>query len=59
MMKTQIVNVSLPELMLEAADEQAKRELRSRSEFFREAVRWYLINNGIWAAPQRALKVSR
>lgn len=58
-MKTQIVNVSLPERMLEAADEQAERELRSRSEFFREAVRWYLINNGIWAAPQRALKVSR
>jgi len=47
-MKTKIVNVSLPAEMLKSADKQAKLERRSRSEFFRECVRWYLIKNGIW-----------
>lgn len=36
------VMVSLPEAFLEEIDRQAKTEQRSRSEFLREAVRFYL-----------------
>jgi metal-responsive CopG/Arc/MetJ family transcriptional regulator len=36
------VTISLPEEMLEAADRQARLELRDRSELVREALRLYL-----------------
>ena len=36
------IMVSLPEAFLEEIDRQAKAEHRSRSEFLREAVRFYL-----------------
>lgn len=36
------VMISLPEPFLEEIDRQAKAEHRSRSEFLREAVRFYL-----------------
>ena len=47
-MKTQIVNISLPASLLEAADEQAKQEYRSRSELFREAIRAYILKRQTW-----------
>ena len=47
-MKTQIVNISLPASLLEAADEQAKQEYRSRSELFREAIRAYILRRQTW-----------
>lgn len=40
--KIRKVTISLPEEMLSAADQQGRRELRSRSELFREALRHYL-----------------
>lgn len=38
-MRSKIVPISLPEALLAQVDEQAKKESRTRSEFFREAVR--------------------
>jgi predicted transcriptional regulator len=40
--KTRRVTISLPAEMLEAADRQARLELRDRSELVREALRHYL-----------------
>jgi len=47
-MSTQIINISLPKNLLNVADEQAKKELRSRSELFREALRAYLKDQLEW-----------
>ena len=41
-MKAQTVNISIPQTLLDAADQQAEREHRNRSDLFREALRWYL-----------------
>ncbi len=38
-MPSKVVPISLPEPLLKQADELAKKESRSRSEFFREAIR--------------------
>lgn len=40
---TKVINISLPSDMLDEADEVAKSEFRTRSEFFREAVRSYIL----------------
>lgn len=45
-MKTQTVNISIPDPLLDAADKQAEREHRNRSELFREALRRYLTEKG-------------
>lgn len=42
-MQNQTVNISLPQPLLKMADLLAKKELRSRSELFREAIRSYLL----------------
>lgn len=42
-MQTQVINISLPQPLLKMADSLAKKELRSRSELFREAIRSYLL----------------
>jgi len=42
-MKAKIINISIPERLLKDADLQAKRESRNRSELFREALRYYLV----------------
>ncbi len=41
-MASKVVNISLPEELLEEVDQMAQREKRSRSELFREAVRRYI-----------------
>lgn len=45
-MKTQTVNISIPDPLLGAADKQAEKEHRNRSDLFREALRWYLTEKG-------------
>lgn len=42
-MQTQVINISLPEPLLKLADLMAEEELRTRSEFFREAIRSYIL----------------
>ena len=42
-MKTKIINISIPERLLSDADKMAKKEYRTRSELFREALRNYLL----------------
>lgn len=42
-MKAKIINISIPEPLLNDADQAAKEESRSRSEIFREAMRSYLL----------------
>lgn len=41
-MPSKVINITLPERLLQQIDRAAKQEERSRSEFFREAVRRYL-----------------
>ncbi len=38
-MRSKVVPISLPQSLLDEADKLAKKESRSRSEFFREAIR--------------------
>ena len=40
--RTTVINISLPERLLNLADKRAYAEARTRSDFFREAVRRYL-----------------
>jgi len=47
-MQSQIVNISLPTKLLKLADKVAKKEARSRSELFREAIRSYLLRKDDW-----------
>ena len=42
-MKAKIINISIPEPLLQDADAAAKEESRSRSDIFREAMRSYLM----------------
>ena len=42
------INLSLPAKLLKLIDRQAKSELRSRSEFFRELARTYLVREKKW-----------
>lgn len=41
-MDTQMINFSIPNALLQQADQEAKIESRSRSELLREALRAYL-----------------
>lgn len=41
-MQTQIINLSIPKPLLKVLDQQAKREVKTRSELLRDAVRAYL-----------------
>ncbi len=41
-MASKVINISLPEELLSEVDRMTQQEKRSRSEFFREAVRRYL-----------------
>lgn len=47
-MDTQIINISLPSDLLKSTDRLAKKELRSRSEFIREALRAYVRELSAW-----------
>ena len=58
--KTKRVTISLPEEMLEAADQQAHLELRDRSELIREALRRYLTRIPVEdASPEEAAALKR
>lgn len=41
-MQTQLVNFTIPKIILVRVDTLAKREARSRSELFRDAIKRYL-----------------
>ena len=41
-MQTQLVNFTIPKPLLQLADQFAQEEMKTRSEFFRAAVRSYL-----------------
>lgn len=41
-MGSRVINISIPEELLREVENAAKRERRSRSEFFREAARRYM-----------------
>lgn len=43
-MLTQLVNFTIPKVLLKEVDLLAKKEARSRAELFREAVRIYLVS---------------
>ena len=47
-MGTVTVNISFQDTLLEQIDEEARREARSRSEFLREAARYYLERGRRW-----------
>lgn len=46
MAKNLVINISIPDILLSAADKQAEVEMRNRSELFREALRVYLTGKG-------------
>lgn len=54
-MASRVINISLPEELLREVDQVARRERRTRSEFFREAARRYLETRGAasWTAADR------
>jgi metal-responsive CopG/Arc/MetJ family transcriptional regulator len=41
-MQTQMINFSIPKPLLSALDEQAKNEVKTRSEAMRDAIRLYI-----------------
>ena len=43
-MQTQLINFTIPKPLLRLVDDQAKQELKTRSELLRDAVRSYLEN---------------
>jgi CopG family transcriptional regulator/antitoxin EndoAI len=47
-MNTQIVNISLPQKLLDLVDAVAEKEARTRSDLFREAIRQYVISQKRW-----------
>lgn len=49
---TTTINLSLPSGLLRLVDQEAKVELRSRSELLREAARAYLVREQKWKALQ-------
>lgn len=51
-MASKVINISIPEELLDAADRAAKAESRSRSELIREALRRYL-DDAQWRRWQR------
>ena len=42
-MKTKIINISIPDSLLDEADKMAEAEYRNRSDLFREALRNYIL----------------
>ena len=44
-MQTQMINLSIPKPLLKALDSQAKKEVKTRSELLRDAIRSYLNRN--------------
>ena len=47
-MQTQMINLSIPKPLLKALDQQAKKEVKTRSEALRDAVRQYVISRQKW-----------
>lgn len=47
-MQAQLINFSLPAPLLKALDTQAKREVKTRSEAIRDAIRGYLGERQRW-----------
>ena len=53
-MASKVINISLPEELLQEVDQLAQVEKRTRSELFREAVRRYLQQTSFgWTVPER------
>ena len=52
-MKSTTINLSLPAQLLKLIDQEAKAELRTRSELLREAARSYLAREQRWRTLQR------
>lgn len=46
MAKNVVINISISDTLLKAADKQSEVEMRNRSELFREALRAYLVGKG-------------
>lgn len=42
-MKTKVINISIPDQLLDEADKVAQKEYRNRSDLFREALRTYIL----------------
>lgn len=47
-MKTQTLNIALPEALVKKVDSVAKSEYRNRSELIREALRVYIEDKNEW-----------
>jgi len=56
--RTTVINISLPERLLHLADQRARAEARTRSDFFREAVRRYLGLTTVVAAQRQTSNVA-
>jgi metal-responsive CopG/Arc/MetJ family transcriptional regulator len=52
--KTEKINLALPALLVEAIDKVAEQQLRSRSEYIRQAALKALEQDGVYPAPMRA-----
>jgi len=52
-MKSATINLSLPAQLLRLIDQEARAELRTRSELIREAARTYLAREQKWKGLQR------
>ncbi len=52
-MKSATINLSLPAPLLKLIDQEARAELRTRSELIREAARTYLAREQKWKGLQR------
>jgi len=46
-METQMINLSIPKQLLKILDLQAKKEIKTRSEVLRDAVRFYVNQQNI------------
>lgn len=44
-MQTQMINLSIPKQLLKILDDQAKKEIKTRSELMRDAIRSYVNRN--------------
>ena len=47
-MQTQTINVSIPTILLQAVDQQAEKEARTRSGFIQETIRAYIERKTGW-----------
>ncbi len=52
-MRSATINLSMPAALLKQIDEEAKTEIRTRSELIREAARTYLSREQTWKVLQR------